>query len=77
MKKSVKAFFFSDWTTSEKTLLLADVLLLGVLIGWLTSPLKSLSFFSNNFSSNRKHFGAPGGPEGPHHKHCKKEENKK
>ena len=41
MKEKLKAIFLSDWTTSEKCLLLADVLLLGVLLGWLTSPLKN------------------------------------
>lgn len=53
MKEKVKAFFVSNWTISEKSLLLADVLLLGVLIGWLTSPLKhGFSFFSNNSCEN-------------------------
>lgn len=50
MKDKVKAFFLSNWSLSEKSLLLADVLLLGILIGWLTSPLKNgWSIFSNNF----------------------------
>lgn len=50
MKDKVKAFFLSNWSLSEKSLLLADVLLLGILIGWLTSPLKNgWSILSNNF----------------------------
>ncbi len=50
MKGKVKVFFLSDWSLSEKSLLLADVLLLGILLGWLTSPLKNgWSILSNNF----------------------------
>lgn len=32
----------SDWTPAEKGLLAADLLLAGILIGWLTSPLKKV-----------------------------------
>lgn len=47
--KVLKTVFLSDWTPMEKILLLLDVLLFGILLGWLTSPLKNgLSFFSNN-----------------------------
>lgn len=49
MKEKVKEFFLSDWTLSEKCLLTADLLLLGVLVGWLTSPLKNgFHIFSDN-----------------------------
>jgi hypothetical protein len=49
MKESLKRFLLSNWTLSEKGLLLTDLLLLGVLIGWITSPLKhGFGFFSNN-----------------------------
>lgn len=49
MKEKLKMYFLSNWTPTEKGLLIADVLLLGVLIGWITSPLKNgFGFFSNN-----------------------------
>ncbi|MDO4297099.1 MAG: hypothetical protein Q4C59_01320 [Lachnospiraceae bacterium] len=49
MKEKVKEFFLGDWTLTEKILLVADVLLFGVLLGWLTSPFKSgWEFCSNN-----------------------------
>lgn len=48
MKEKLKLFFLSDWTFTEKCLLLADVLLAGILFGWLTSPFKHGGFFSNN-----------------------------
>ena len=49
MKENVKDFFLSDWTLTEKCLLTADLLLLGVLVGWITSPMKrGLHFFSDN-----------------------------
>ncbi|MDO4320946.1 MAG: hypothetical protein Q4C61_00330 [Lachnospiraceae bacterium] len=49
-KDKLKTFFLTNWTMSEKCLLLADVLLFGILIGWLTSPFRSgFNFFSNNF----------------------------
>lgn len=40
MKEKMKMFLQSDWTPAEKALLLADVLLFGILLGWLTSPFK-------------------------------------
>lgn len=49
MKEKLASFFKADWSMSEKCLLVADVLLLGVLIGWITSPLKNgFGLFSNN-----------------------------
>ncbi|MCI6006334.1 MAG: hypothetical protein SOY73_04920 [Blautia sp.] len=49
MKERVKEFFLSDWTITEKCLLAADILLTGILLGWLTSPLKKgLHLFSDN-----------------------------
>ncbi len=49
MKDKIKTFFESNWTLSEKILLVTDVLLLGVVIGWLTSPLKNgIGICSNN-----------------------------
>lgn len=43
MKKRVKLLkevFLRDWTPGEKSFLLTDVLLFGLLLGWLTSPLR-------------------------------------
>ncbi len=40
--KTLKAAFLSGWTPVEKTLLLLDVFLLGMLLGWLTAPLKKI-----------------------------------
>ena len=40
MKEKLTAFFESDWTPAEKILLLADILLFGILLVWLTSPFK-------------------------------------
>lgn len=54
----IKEFMTSDWTLTEKVLLLADVLLAGVLIGFLLSPVRNgIGLFSNNllgtnFSNN-------------------------
>lgn len=49
MKDKMKTFFLGNWTLTEKILLLADVLLFGILLGWLTSPLKDgMHFFSDN-----------------------------
>ncbi|MCD7736366.1 MAG: hypothetical protein LUI07_05315 [Lachnospiraceae bacterium] len=49
MKEKVRKLFLSAWSPTEKGLLLADVLLFGILLGWLTSPLKSgIRLFSNN-----------------------------
>ncbi len=47
MLEKIKAFAERTWTMEEKILLLVDVLLTGVLLGWLTSPFKG-GFFSNN-----------------------------
>ncbi|MCI6868376.1 MAG: hypothetical protein MR871_10615 [Lachnospiraceae bacterium] len=49
MKEKLKTCFLANWTLSEKCLFTVDVLLLGVLIGWITSPLKNgFGIFSNN-----------------------------
>ncbi len=40
MKEKLKSFMLANWTLPEKALLLTDVLLAGVLFGWLTSPFK-------------------------------------
>ncbi len=40
----LKEVFLREWTPSEKSLLLVDVLLFGVLLGWLTTPLWRLVF---------------------------------
>lgn len=40
MKEKLKALALANWTPSEKILLVADVFLAGILIGWLTSPVK-------------------------------------
>lgn len=40
MKEKLKAFAFAAWSPQEKILLAVDLVLAGVLIGWLTSPLK-------------------------------------
>ena len=49
MKEKLKAFVFASWSPSEKILLVADVFLAGVLIGWLTSPLKGgIRWFCDN-----------------------------
>jgi len=49
MKNKLKEFLMSNWTLTEKCLLLADVLLAGILVGWLTTPLRRVGgFFSNN-----------------------------
>lgn len=47
--EQVKAFVKTDWTMPEKILVAADLLLLGVLVGWLTSPFpKGIHRFSND-----------------------------
>ena len=49
MKEKLKAFAFAAWSPQEKILLAADLLLAGVLIGWLTSPLKGgMRWFCDN-----------------------------
>lgn len=52
IKEKIKEFFLSDWTLSEKVLLLADVLLLGILIGFLTPLKNGIHFFSDNDMNN-------------------------
>ncbi|MCC8065982.1 MAG: hypothetical protein LIO94_02600 [Clostridiales bacterium] len=53
MKEKLKLLFLSEWSPSEKGLLLVDVLLSGILIGWLTSPLKGgITLFSHNGCGN-------------------------
>ncbi len=47
MLEKMKEFVKRTWSLEEKILLLADVLLVGVLLGWLTSPFKG-GLFSNN-----------------------------
>ncbi len=42
MKDQLKQVFLRSWSPAEKGLLLADVLLSGVLLGWLTSPFRSV-----------------------------------
>lgn len=37
----LRKFVYSNWTLSEKLLLCIDILLFGVLLGWLTSPFRS------------------------------------
>ena len=47
--KTLRKYFLSNWSLSEKILLILDVCLFGVLIGWLTSPFRGdRSFLSNN-----------------------------
>ncbi len=40
--KTLKTIFLSSWTPAEKALLLLNVLLFGMLLGWLTAPLKKV-----------------------------------
>lgn len=51
MKNSLKRFLLSNWSLGEKGLLLADVLLLGVLAGWLTSPFKKKAAEGPDFTN--------------------------
>lgn len=51
-KEKIKEFFLSDWTLTEKILLLADVLLVGILIGFLTPLKHGIHFFSDNDLNN-------------------------
>ena len=49
MKEKLKAFAFAAWSPQEKILLAVDLVLAGVLIGWLTSPLKGgIRWFCDN-----------------------------
>ncbi len=43
MKDQLKNAFLRSWTPAEKGLLLVDVLLSGVLLGWLTSPFRKVA----------------------------------
>lgn len=43
MKELVKRAFLRSWSPAEKSLLLTDVLLFGVLVGWITTPLWKLA----------------------------------
>lgn len=52
--EKVKEFLLRNWTMPEKALLLADVLLAGVLVGWLTSPFKGGFFSNNQINSNNE-----------------------
>ena len=56
MLEKVKEFLHQDWTITEKVLLIADLLLAGVLIGWLTAPFKGGLFSNNVFGSNNENF---------------------
>ncbi len=40
--KTLKTAFLSGWTPAEKALILLNVFLTGVLLGWLTAPLKKI-----------------------------------
>lgn len=40
MKKTVKKMVLSNWSLSEKALVCVNVFLVGVMLGWLTSPFK-------------------------------------
>lgn len=40
--KTLKTIFLGSWTPAEKALLLLNVLLSGILLGWLTAPLKKV-----------------------------------
>lgn len=52
MKEKVLEFLKRDWTLEEKILLGVDVLLAGVLLGWLTSPFKGGMFSNNTIASS-------------------------
>ena len=56
MLEKVKEFLHQDWTMTEKTLLIADLLLAGVLIGWLTAPFKGELFSNNVLGSNNENY---------------------
>ncbi len=43
MKDQLKSVFLRSWSPAEKGLLLVDVLLSGVLLGWLTSPFRKVT----------------------------------
>ena len=54
--EKIKEFLHQDWTMTEKTLLIADLLLAGVLIGWLTAPFKGGLFSNNVLGSNNENY---------------------
>ncbi len=56
MLEKIKEFLHQDWTMTEKVLLITDLLLTGVLIGWLTAPFKGGLFSNNVFGSNNENF---------------------
>ena len=56
MLEKIKEFLHQDWTMTEKTLLIADLLLAGVLIGWLTAPFKGGLFSNNVLGSNNENY---------------------
>lgn len=59
MKEKLKALALASWTPSEKILLAADVFLAGILIGWMTSPLKGgIRWFCDN-TFGGKFYDAP------------------
>ncbi len=64
MKETLKTLFLSEWSPLEKGLLMADALLFGVVIGWLTAPLRhGFSLFSGNTSGSGSNFGSEGEEE--------------
>ena len=56
MLEKIKEFLHQDWTMTEKVLLITDLLLTGVLIGWLTDPFKGGLFSNNVLGSNNENF---------------------
>lgn len=45
--KSLKTVFLRKWSPAEKALLLLNVFLIGVLLGWITAPLKKIMINAN------------------------------
>lgn len=59
MKEKLKAFAFAAWSPQEKILLAVDLVLAGVLIGWLTSPFKGgIRWFLMTIPSGGKFYEA-------------------
>ena len=56
MLEKVKEFLHQEWSMTEKILLIADMFLAGVLIGWLTAPFKGGLFSNNVLGSNNENF---------------------
>ena len=54
MLEKVKEFMWQDWTMTEKVLLIADLLLAGILIGWITAPFRGGWFNNNVLGSNNE-----------------------